>query len=116
MSVGDIVTLASATEVSQDGVVVIPRGAVVKAAVVSRTGKAIGGKSAKFEIEFKTITVRGHDYLLHGLYRQSGRGNTGMAVVGLVLFAPAIVATGHSATMVPGQVVSATTVDAIPSQ
>lgn len=57
MKVGDVHMLQVATDVAQNGTVVIPRGAPVKSTVSYRTGKGIGGKSAKFELTFDSVTV-----------------------------------------------------------
>lgn len=96
-----------ARDVVQQGVVVIPRGAPVKAEVTWRTGKGIGGKSAKFELTFRTVRVGGAEKLIRGTHRQEGRGNTAGALLG------SMVITGRSATMSPGQLVNVFTVDPI---
>jgi hypothetical protein len=81
----------------------------VKATVTWRTGKGIGGKSAKFEITFNTVTVAGKPYALKGKHRQEGKGNTVGALLGSILIS------GRSAVMESGQVVNAFTAEAIPS-
>ena len=92
-------------DVVQDGVVVIPRGSPVTAEVTWRTGKGIGGKSAKFEIEFRSVRVNGKAYPLRGQHRQEGRGNTAGALLGSMII------TGKSATMVPGQIINVFTAE-----
>ena len=108
MKVGDTEALQVASDVLQDGVVVIPRGSPVKATVSWHTGKAVGGKSAKFELTFNTVSVRGHDYALTGKHRQEGKGNTVAALLG------SMVISGHSATMTTGQVINAVSAEPIP--
>jgi hypothetical protein len=64
--------------------------AVVEATVSWHTGKAVGGKSAKFELTFNTVNVRDHEYALTGKHRQEGKGNTVAALLG------SMVISGHS--------------------
>lgn len=90
-------------DVLQNGAVIIPRGSPVVGEIVWRTGKGIGGKSAKFEVAFRTVSINGVDYKLHGKHRQEGRGNTAAALLGSIFIS------GRSATMSPGQVVNAFT-------
>ncbi len=110
MKEGDVRMLQVATDVSERGVVVIPRGAPVQATVTWRTGKGIVGKSAKFELRFDKVTVGGKDYALKGTHRQEGRGNTVGALLGSMII------TGRSAVMPSGQVVNAFTAEPIPVQ
>jgi hypothetical protein len=107
MKEGDRHTLQVATDVSENGVVIIPRGSPVHATVTWRTGKGIGGKSAKFELTFNSVTVRGQQYALRGTHRQEGRGNTAAALLG------SMVISGRSATIQPGQTLNAFTAEAI---
>lgn len=109
MKEGDVKTLQVAADAVENGVVVIPRGAPVKATVTWHTGKAIGGKSAKFDLTFNTVTVRGHEYALKGKWRQEGKGNTVAALLGSMLIS------GHSAVMTSGQMVNAFTAEPIPA-
>jgi hypothetical protein len=108
MKEGDVYQLQVATDVSEKGVVVIPRGAPVKATVSWRTGKGIGGKSAKFELTFNSVTVGGKQYNLKGKHRQEGRGNTVGALLGSIWIS------GKSAVITSGQVLNAFTAEAIP--
>lgn len=94
-------------DVVEHGVVIIPRGAPVTAEVSWRTGKGIVGKSAKFELTFKSVRVGGMERLLRGMHRQEGRGNTAGALLGATFI------TGKSATMVPGQLVNVFTAEDI---
>lgn len=109
MKVGDSHQLQIAADVAQSGVVVIPRGAPVKATVTYRTGKGIGGKSAKFELSFDSVTVRGQSYALKGKHRQEGRGNTVGALLGSMII------TGKSAVITSGQLMNAFTAVPIPA-
>jgi len=109
MKEGDVKMLQVAADAVQNGVVIIPRGAPVKATVTWRTGKGIGGKSAKFDLTFNTVTVRGQEYALKGKWRQEGKGNTVAALLGSMLIS------GHSAVMVSGQMVNAFTAVPIPA-
>lgn len=95
-------------DVVENGVTVIPRGAKVESTVTFKTGKAVGGKSGKFELSFDKINVGGKDYAMRGTHRQEGKGNTVAAV-----FATWLVS-GRSAVMLPGQTVQAFTNEAIP--
>ena len=109
MKVGDVEALQVASDVIQEGAIVIPRGSPVKATVSWHTGKAVGGKSAKFELTFNTVNVRGHDYALTGKHRQEGKGNTVAALLGSILIS------GHSAIMTTGQVINAVSAEPIPA-
>lgn len=107
MHEGDVVTLSVVNDVVHDGVVVIPRGSPVKATVIWRTGKGIGGKSAKFELTFNSVNVAGRDWALRGTHRQEGRGNTVAALLG------SFVISGRSAVMTPGQLINVFTAEQI---
>ena len=107
MKKGDVQMLQVANDLVSNGVVVVPRGAPVKATVTWRTGKGIGGKSAKFELTFDSVNVRGVDHPLKGKWRQEGRGNTVAALLGSMLIS------GHSAVMNSGQMVNAFTAEDI---
>ena len=109
MKVGDTHQVQVASDVVEGGKVVIPRGAPVASVVTWRTGKGIGGKSAKFEMSFSTVSVGGKPYKLKGKVRQEGRGNTVGALLG------SMVITGKSAIITPGQTMTAITDEAIPS-
>jgi len=109
MHEGDVEMLQVATDVAQNGVVVIPRGAPVKATVTWRTGKGIVGKSAKFELTFNSVNIHGRDFALKGKHRQEGRGNTLAALLGSAII------TGHSAVMLSGQMTNAFTAEPIPA-
>lgn len=105
---GDKVTFSVVGDVTENGAVIIPRGSQVEGTVVWKTGKAIGGKSGKFEVSFDRVDVRGGSYKLRGSHRQEGKGNTVAAVFGSMLVS------GRSASMMPGQIASAFTAEPIP--
>jgi hypothetical protein len=108
MKEGDQERLQVASDVIENGIVVIPRGSTVQATVTWRTGKGVGGKSAKFDLTFNTVTVAGHQYALKGKHRQEGKGNTVAALFGSMIIS------GHSAVMESGQMVNAFTAEPIP--
>jgi hypothetical protein len=88
-------------DVIDNGVVVIPRGSMASGVVSMQTGRAIGGKSGKFDITFESVTANGVTFPLSGVHRQEGKGNTVGALLGSILIS------GRSAVMLPGQVVTA---------
>jgi hypothetical protein len=75
--------------------------------VTWKTGRAVGGKSGKFDVSFDEVVVDGNRFRLMGKHRQEGRGNTLGAVLG------SVVISGRSAVMLPGQVVQALTAEEI---
>ncbi|WP_443970840.1 hypothetical protein [Sphingobium sp. CR28] len=108
VEVGDIVNFTVVGDVVENGAVAIRRGTHAEGKVSWKTGRAIGGKSGKFEIAFSSITLNGRQYPLRGTHRQEGRGNTTAALLGSILIS------GRSAQMLPGQLVNAFTVSSIP--
>lgn len=88
-------------DVTDNGVVVIPRGSIADGVVSMKTGRAIGGKSGKFDISFEKVTANGVTFPLMGTHHQEGKGNTVGALLGSIWIS------GTSAVMQPGQVVSA---------
>jgi hypothetical protein len=90
-------------DVVENGVVVIPRGSNATGFVTAQTGRAIGGKSGKFDISFEDVVGNGVRFPLTGMSRQEGKGNTMGALFGLIFIS------GRSATLLPGQVVTAFT-------
>jgi hypothetical protein len=88
-------------DVTENGVVVIPRGSIATGVISMQTGRAIGGKSGKFDVSFETVAANGITFPLNGVHRQEGRGNTVGALLGSILIS------GRSAVMLPGQVVTA---------
>lgn len=105
---GQRVRFVVVDDVVQDDVVVIPRGASVLAKIPWKTGRAIGGKSGKFEVSFESVNLNGKAYAMTGQYRQEGRGNTTGALLGTIFIS------GRSAVMLPGQIVNAFTNEPIP--
>lgn len=108
VEVGDKFTFSVITDISENGIVAIPRGSKVEGEITWKTGKAVGGKSGKFEVTFKSITVRDAKYTMTGMHRQEGKGNTVAAV-----FATWLVS-GRSAVITAGQNVTALTAEPIP--
>jgi hypothetical protein len=88
-------------DVVDNGVVVIPRGSIATGVISMQTGRAIGGKSGKFDVSFESVTANGVTFPLMGVHRQEGKGNTVGALLGSILIS------GHSAVMLQGQVVTA---------
>lgn len=108
LEMGQKLSFSVVNDVVEQGNIAIPRGSKVEATVTFKTGKAIGGKSGKFEVSFDKITVRGASYAMRGTHRQEGKGNTVAAVFGSMLVS------GRSAVMRPGDLASAFTADQIP--
>lgn len=108
VEVGDKFTFSVVADVMENGTVAIPRGSKATGEITWKTGKAVGGKSGKFEVTFQTLSINGKDYALSGTHRQEGKGNTVAAV-----FATWLVS-GRSAVMTEGQTVTALTAEAIP--
>jgi hypothetical protein len=89
------------SDVSDGGVVIIPRGSPATAVITMQTGRAVGGKSGKFDLTFESVTANGVTFPLAGVHRQEGKGNTLGALFG------SLIISGHSAVMLPGEVASA---------
>jgi len=101
INVGDHFQFQVVNDVAENGVVVIPRGSIATGTITFKTGRAIGGKSGKFEVAFESVTANGHQFRLSGVHRQEGKGNTVGALLGSIWIS------GHSAVMLPGQMVNA---------
>lgn len=101
IAVGDHYQFQVVNDVTDNGVTVIPRGSIATGTITFKTGRAIGGKSGKFEVAFESVTASGHQFPLGGVYRQEGKGNTVGALLGSIWIS------GHSAVMLPGQMVNA---------
>jgi hypothetical protein len=108
VEVGQKFSFATVGDVKEGDQVVIPRGSPVTGTVNWKTGRAIGGKSGKFEVTFNSVNVGGREYALKGKHRQEGRGNTVGALLGSIWIS------GKSAVMTPGQEVSIFTAEPIP--
>lgn len=94
--------------------VVIPRGAIASGEVTYRTGKGAFGKSAKMEIDIRTLEFGGRSIPLSGHYRQEGTGNTGATVgaaVAVGVFSAFV--TGRSAIFAQGREFRASTREAL---
>jgi len=101
VKVGDHYQFTVVSDVTDNGVVVIPRGSMATGTISMQTGRAIGGKSGKFDISWDKVEANGVTFPLMGTYRQEGKGNTVGALLGSILIS------GRSAVMLPGQVVTA---------
>jgi hypothetical protein len=88
-------------DVVENGAVVIPRGSAAVAVVTMQTGRAVGGKSGKFDLTFESVTANGVTFPLSGIHRQEGKGNTLGALFG------SLIISGHSAVMLPGEIATA---------
>lgn len=112
---GDTFDLTVARDVMIGDFIVIPRGAPAHGVVTWRTGKGAFGKSAKMEIEMRSIEVDGRTIMISGSYRQEGGGNTGATVGTAVAAGPfAAFVTGRSAKWRQGSEFKAFTREAVP--
>jgi hypothetical protein len=100
---GDRFQFAVVGDITEHGVVVIPRGSIATGVISMKTGRAVGGKSGKFDISFENVTANGVRFPLSGIHHQEGKGNTVGALFG------SIIISGHSAVVQPGQVLTAFT-------
>lgn len=108
--VGDTFRLTLVQDVVLGNFIVIPRGARATGEVSYRTGKGAFGKSAKMEIDLRSIDVRGRAVPISGHYRQEGTGNTGATVGAAVAVGPfAAFVTGRSAIFQQGRELRAST-------
>lgn len=108
IEVGQAYRFLTVGDVTENGFVVIPRGSMVTGVITWKTGRAIGGKSGKFDVEFRSVLVNGVQVPLTGKHHQEGRGNTVGALLG------SIVISGRSAVMEQGQQASAFTAGPVP--
>jgi hypothetical protein len=90
-------------DVTDGGVLVIPRGSKATGVITMQTGRAVGGKSGKFDVSFESVTANGITFPLSGVHRQEGKGNTLGALFG------SLIISGRSAVMLPGDIVTAFT-------
>lgn len=90
-------------DVMDNGAVVISRGSTATGIISMQTGRGIVGKSGKFDVSFESVTANGVVFPLSGVHRQEGKGNTVGALLGSMWIS------GHSAVMLPGEVVTAFT-------
>lgn len=101
VKVGDRYKFTVVEDVVEQGATLIPRGSIATGIINWKTGKAIGGKSGKFEITFESLTANGRTVPLMGKHRQEGKGNTAAALFGSMLIS------GRSAMLQPGTIVNA---------
>lgn len=97
---GQQVLFRVVADVVEGNKVVIRRGSSVTGTITWKTGRAIGGKSGKFEVTFDNVSVGGRRIALMGKHRQEGRGNSVGALLG------SMVISGRSAVMLPGDLVN----------
>lgn len=97
---GQQVLFRVVNDVVEGNRVVIRRGSPVTGTITWKTGRAIGGKSGKFEVTFDSVNVTGRSITLTGKHRQEGRGNSVGALLG------SMVISGRSAVMLPGDLVN----------
>lgn len=97
---GQQVLFRVVNDVVEGNKVVIRRGSAVTGTITWKTGRAIGGKSGKFEVTFNSVSVNGRSIALTGKHRQEGRGNSVGALLG------SMVISGRSAVMLPGDLVN----------
>jgi hypothetical protein len=112
--VGDTFKLSVVRDVMVGNTVVIPRGTPATGAITYRTGKGTLGKSAKIEVEIKSIDLNGHVIAMAGKQRKAGKGN-GAATVGMLLLLGPLAAgvTGTSARYKAGTPFTAYTAEPI---
>ena len=112
--VGDTFPLSVARDVVVANTVVIPRGTPATGAITYRTGKGTLGKSAKIEVEIRSIDLNGHVIAMAGKQRRAGKGN-GAATVGMLLLLGPLAAgvTGTSARYKAGTPFTAYTAEPI---
>lgn len=97
---GQQVLFRVVNDVVEGNKVVIRRGSAVTGTITWKTGRAVGGKSGKFEVTFNNASVGGRSIALTGKHRQEGRGNSVGALLG------SMVISGRSAVMLPGDLVN----------
>lgn len=97
---GQQVLFRVVNDVVEGNRVVVRRGSTVSGTITWKTGRAVGGKSGKFEVTFNSVNVNGLNYTLNGIHRQEGRGNSVGALLG------SMVISGRSAVMLPGDLVN----------
>ena len=100
---GERYQFAVVQDVVELGYVVIPRGSIATGVISMKTGRAVGGKSGKFDVSFESVTANGVRFPLNGVHRQEGKGNTLGALFG------SIIISGRSAVLQPGQMLTAFT-------
>jgi hypothetical protein len=112
--VGDRFNMSVVSDVTSNGMVVIPAGTRGVGEVTYQTGKGSFGKSGKMEIELKHLELGGRRIPITGKYRQEGEGGTTATVVTAVLVGVfSAFVTGKSAVIPQGRELLAQTDEAI---
>lgn len=115
MKQGQKFALSVARDVMLGNYVVIPRGTPATGEITYRTGKGAFGKSAKMEIEMRSVLLNGRAIPVGGKFRQEGQGNTGATVGTAVAAGPfAAFVTGRSAIFEQGREFKAYTSESVP--
>ena len=115
MKVGQKFDVSVSRDVMIGNYVVIPRGTPGVGEITYRTGKGAFGKSAKMEIDLRSLTLGGREVPLSGHFRQEGQGNTGATVgaaVAVGVFSAFV--TGRSAIFEQGRELKGFTREALP--
>lgn len=115
MRVGQKFDVSVSRDVMIGNYVVIPRGTPGVGEITYRTGKGAFGKSAKMEIDLRSLTLGGREVPLSGHFRQEGQGNTGATVgaaVAVGVFSAFV--TGRSAIFEQGRELKGFTREALP--
>lgn len=114
VKVGDRFNMSVVSDVTSNGLVVIPAGTRGVGEVTYHTGKGAFGKSGKMEIELKHLELGGRRIPITGKYRQEGEGGTTATVVTAVLVGVfSAFVTGKSAVVPQGRELLAQTDEAI---
>ena len=112
---GDPIYFTVTHNVLLDNYVVIPKGSGAIGEITWMTGKGMFGKSGKFDLEVKYLTVGDRRVPLLGTFRQEGRGNTVATVAGVVVIPIAgLFVTGRSGFMPKDREITAFTAEDLP--
>ena len=112
MKTGETFRLSVVQDVMVGNYIAIPRGTPATGEVGYRTGKGAFGKSAKMEIDIRSIELNGRSIPMTGHFRQEGEGNTGATVGAAVAVGVfAVFVTGRSAIFKEGREFRAATRD-----
>ena len=104
MKTGETFRLSVAQDVMIGNYIAIPRGTPATGEIGYRTGKGAFGKSAKMEIDIRSIQLNGRSIPMEGHFRQEGEGNTGATVGAAVAVGVfAVFVTGRSAIFKEGR-------------
>ncbi len=111
---GDRFNVSVVSDVTSNGLVVIPAGTRGVGEVTYMTKKGSFGKSGKMEIELKHLELAGQRVPITGKYRQEGEGGTTATVVTAVLVGVfSAFVTGTSAVIPQGRELLAQTDEVI---